>query len=145
MLDFDYTKEYSMPMEESLRPMRIKKNPIQLEEGLVCNDQLEAKEIIQIMEYTGGSLYIQVDPNGAEQENNVVMVAEVTVLIDPEERVVKINRIYHEYGHDELVPILLGQVLNFADFYNCSISISDPRKARKLAISRGNIFSGGRF
>lgn len=61
MLDFDYTKEYSLPMDESLRPMRIKRNPVQLEDGLICNDQLEAKGTIQIMEHTGGGLYIQVD------------------------------------------------------------------------------------
>ena len=151
MLDFDYTKEYSLPMDESLRTMRIKRNPVRLEEGLVCNDQLESKGVIQIMEYTGGGLYIQIDPNSnsTEQTSNVVMVAEITVDIDLGEREVHVKRIYYEYGHDELVPILLGQVVNFADFYNCRISISDPRKAGKLAsqlaISREDVFSGSRF
>lgn len=146
MLDFDYTKEYSLPMDESLRPMRIKRNPVQLEDGLICNDQLEAKGTIQIMEHTGGGLYIQVDSSGMDWSDNAVMVAEITVSVDLEKREVHVKKIYYEYGQDELVPILMGQVLNFADFYNCRLCISDLHKAGKLqtAISRENAIAGGR-
>lgn len=48
-----------------------------------------------------------------------------------EERRVHIDRIFHEYGHEELVAVLVGQVLNFADFYCCSVSFSN-RKDKKL-------------
>lgn len=149
VLDFDYTKEYSMPMSENLKPLRIRRNPIQLGEGLICNDQLESKGLIQALEYTGGSLYIPVDAGGTGQETNAVMVAEVTVSVDLEERKVHINRIFCEYGQDDLVPALMGQVSNFADFYGCQVCISDPRQVEKLrfqaAVSSGRATAGGRI
>lgn len=132
LVDFDGKKEYGMLIEESLRPMRIKRNPIRLGEGLVCNDQLETKGIIQILEYTGGSLYIQIGTESTGQNTDAVMVAEVTVSINLKEKVVYIDRIFHEYGHDELIPILVGQVTNFADFYCCRVCITDRRKVEKL-------------
>lgn len=132
MLGYDAARNYGLQMDESLRPLRIKKNPIKLDEGLVCNDQLESKGIIQILEYTGESLYIQADTDDMGHETGAVMVAEVTVSVDLKERVVCIDRIYHEYGHDELVPILMGQISNFAVFCCCRVCIADHRKAEKL-------------
>lgn len=119
-------------MDESLRVMRIKKNPIWLKEDIICNDQIESKGIIQILEYTGGGLFIPVDHFGMEQDTNAVMVAEMKVSVFLENRKVHIDRIYHEYGYEELVSILMEQVLNFADFYCCSISFSDWWKNKKL-------------
>lgn len=132
MLEYDAAGNYGLAMEESLRPLRIKRNPIRLDEGLVCNDQLETKGIIQILEYTGGSLYIQVDTDNMGYEAGAVMVAEVTVSTDLNERVVYVDRIFYEYGHDELIPVLMGQISNFADFYCCRVCITDRRKAEKL-------------
>lgn len=131
MLEFNCTKKCSLPMDESLRSMRIKQNPVQLEEGVICNDQLESRGVIQLMEYTGGGLYIPIDNLDMEQDANVVMVAEIRVSVFLEERRVHIDRIFHEYGHEELVAVLVGQVLNFADFYCCSVSFSN-RKDKKL-------------
>lgn len=132
MLEYNIRGNYGLPMDESLRPMRIKRNPVKLEDGLVCNDQLEAKGIIRILEYTGGSLYIQADVENTGKDENVIMVAEVMVSVDFEKRVVYIDRIFHEYGHDELIPILMEQVSNFADFYCCRVCITDRRKVEKL-------------
>lgn len=132
MLEYDAAGNYGLAMEESLRPLRIKRNPIKLDEGLVCNDQLETRGIIQILEYTGGSLYIRVDTDNMGHEAGAVMVAEVTVSVNLKERVVYIDRIFHEYGHDELIPILVEQVTNFADFYCCRVCIADRRKVEKL-------------
>jgi len=134
MLEYDAAWNCGLPMEESLRLLRIKRNPIKLNEGLICNDQLETKGTIQVLEHTGGSLYIQVDTNNMGHEAGAVMVAEVTVSVDLKERVVYIDRIYHEYGHDELVPILMGQISNFADFYCCRVCIADRRKVEKLRL-----------
>lgn len=130
MLNYDHNKKYGLPMDESLKQMRIRRNPIQLEEGLICNDQLESKGIIQIMEYIGGP-YIAADSLGMEQGVNAVMVVEITVSVAWEERKVHISSIRCEYGHDDLVPLLIGQVVNFADFYNCRVSISNPQMAGK--------------
>lgn len=132
MLEYDAARNYGLPMEESLRPLRIKRNPIRFDEGLVCNDQLESKGIIQILEYTGGSLYVQLDADVMGHEANAVMVAEVTVSADLKERVVYVDRIFYEYGHDELIPVLMGQISNFADFYCCRVCIADRRKVEKL-------------
>lgn len=55
---FNGTKEFGLPMDESLRPMRIRINPIRLGEGLVCNDQMESRGVIQILEHTGDTLYV---------------------------------------------------------------------------------------
>lgn len=131
MLEFDCVKKSSLPMDESLRAMRIRRNPVRLEEGIVCNDQLESRGLIQIMEYTGGGLYIPIGNHDMEQDANAVMVAEIRVSVFSEERRVHIDRIFHEYGHEELVEVLMGQVLNFADFYCYSVSFSD-RKDKKL-------------
>lgn len=132
MLEFNCTKKCSLPMDESLRSMRIKQNPVQLEEGVICNDQLESKGVIQLMEYTGGGLYIPIGNPDTEQNTNAVMVAEIKISVFLEERRVYIDRIFHEYGHEELVEVLVGQVLNFADFYCCSVSFSNRRKNKKL-------------
>ena len=120
-------------MDESLRAMRIKKNPIRLKENIICNDQIESKGIIQILEYTGGGLFIQVNHFGTEQDTNAVMVAEIKVSVFLEERKVHIDRIFHEYGHEELVSILMEQVINFADFYCCSINFSDRLNNKKCS------------
>lgn len=55
---FNGTKEFGLPMDESLRPMRIRINLVRLGEGLVCNDQLESKGVIRIREHTGATLYV---------------------------------------------------------------------------------------
>ena len=81
MLEFNCTKKCSLPMDESLRSMRIKRNPVQLEEGVICNDQLESRGVIQLMEYTGGRLYIPIDNLDMEQDTNAVMVAEIRVSV----------------------------------------------------------------
>lgn len=132
MLEYDAARNYGLSMEESLRPLRIKRNPIKLDEGLVCNDQLETKGTIQVLEHTGRSLYIQVDIDNMGHEANAVMVAEVTVSVDLKERVVYVDRIFYEYGHDELIPILMEQIFNFADFYSCRVCIADRKKVEKL-------------
>ena len=128
----DSTKEDSLPMEESLRPMRIRSNPVRLGEGMVCNDQLESRGIIQILEYTGDTLYIMADTSGMIQEmDEAVMVAEVKISVCLKKREVYIDRIFHEYGQGGLVPALLEQVQGFADFYCCRVCVSNRRKAKK--------------
>ena len=130
--EFDSTKECSLPMEESLRPMRIRSNPVRIGEGLVCNDQLESRGIIQILEHTGDTLYVMADTSGMIPEMvEAVMVAEVKISVCLRRREVYIDRIFHEYGQGGLVPVLLEQVQGFADFYCCRVCITDRRKAKK--------------
>lgn len=145
MLEFECVKKSSLPMDESLRAMRIRRNPVQIEEGVICNDQLESRGVIQIMENTGGGLYIPIDNFAMEQDTNVVMVAEIRVSVFLEDRRVHINRVFYEYGHEEFVETLMGQVLNFADFYCCSVCFSDRQSDKKLqALVRRDMLAGAK-
>lgn len=143
MLDYEHGKEYGLPMDESLRLMRIRRYPVQLGENMIVVDRLEASGTIRIYENTGGALNVPMDMDayGMECNTNVVKVAEISVSVTSEEKRVELDRLYCEYGYnDELVPALLDQVMNFADFYNYRFSI-DLRKKHKhqaqLAFSRG--------
>lgn len=146
MFEYDYTKEYGLPMDESLKQMRIRKHPMQLGGDMVVIDQLEKFGTIRIYENTGETLYMPADMEacGMECNKEVVQAAEMRVTVFPDEKKVQVDRIYCEYGYnDELVPALLEQAMNFAGFYNYRLSILDLRKKHKR--QERPAFSRGRF
>ena len=143
MLDFDCIKEYGLPIEESLRSMRIRKYPVQLNENMIFLDRLESLGTINILENTGGVLNLPVDmePCGMEHITNAVQVAEIKISVFQDERKVQLDRLYCEYGYDEeLVPVLLEQVINFSDFYNymfCIPNLKVHKQQARSAFGRG--------
>ena len=116
-------------MDDSLRLMRIKKQPIKSDENLLIMDRLE-KGFLRLYEYTDGSIYISGDVPELNISNNTAMVAELTVSLIPERKEVKLDRIFSEYGYD-FGDMLKGQLRNFADFYGYSIVLLDLRKRKK--------------
>ncbi len=142
MLDYDYTKEYGMPVDESLRLLRMKKYPMQLDEGIIMVDRLESSGTITIFESISESADdVRRDISNVECCLNAVKVAGVVVSINQDERKVYLDRIFCEYSYeDELVPILMEQVVNFTKFYNFELSLplrKRHRQQEQTVYSRG--------
>ena len=135
MRNYDFKKEYSLPIEPSLRSMRIKKSPkIQLEnENMFVVDNLESAGIIKIMEHFSGTLYTPVESDGIDEcPANAVILAEIRVSAITETKMVKVDSIMCEYGFEDLAHILMQQVLYFAKFYDCTVSILNLKKQQGL-------------
>ncbi len=119
-------------MDDSLRLMRIREQPIHSDENLLVIDWLE-KGFLRIYEYTNGSIYISGDDVGVTATNNVAMVAELTVSLLPERKEIKLEKMFSEFGYG-FGDMLKGQLKHFADFYGYSIVLLDLRKPdRKCA------------
>ena len=135
MLNYDCKKEYGLPIEPSLRSMRIRKSPkIQLEnENMFVVDNLESTGIIRIMEHLGGTLYTPVESDRMDEyPSNAVLLAEIRVSAITETKIVKVDSIMCEYGYDNFAHILMQQVLYFAKFYDYKVSILNLRKQNRL-------------
>lgn len=145
MLIYDYKKEYSLPIEPSLKAMRIRMSPpVQLEnENMFIVDTLEESGIFRIMEHVGGTLCMPTDAdNIGGCTTNVVSIAEVRVSVLPETKEVKVDRIIFEYGYEELVHILMQRILFFANFYDCKVSILNLNKKHGSYSKRASIVGG---
>ena len=130
MRNYDF-KKYSLPIEPSLRSMRVKKSPqIQLEnEHMFVVDELESEGIIKIMEHLSGTLYTPVESDRIDEcPANAVLLAEIRVSAMTETKTVKVDSIMCEYGFEDLAHTLMQQVLYFAKFYDCMVSILNLKK-----------------
>lgn len=145
MLNYDYKKEYSLPIEPSLRAMRIKMSPqVELEnENMFIVDDLESTGVIKIMEHIGGTLYVPIEADQMESGTaNTVFLAEIRVSTMSEMKEVKLESIIYEYGYDELTHELFKQVLFFADFYDCRVSILNLKKKQRSYSKKTSIAVG---
>lgn len=125
MLNYDYTKEYSLPIDTSLKTMRIRLSPsIEIEnENMYVVDMLEESGVFRIMEHIGNTLCMPTDAEQADTAN-AVFLAEIKVSVLPEMKdIIKVDSIIYEYGYDELIHILIQRVLYFANFYGYEVSI----------------------
>lgn len=122
-------KENDLLMDESLRMMRIREQPIHSGENLLVVDQLE-RGFLRIYEYTGGSIYISSEMDGMSQCSNAALVAEIRISIRDERKEVGIKRIFNEYGYD-YVHLLTCQLIHFADFYGYSAALLDLGKPNR--------------
>lgn len=113
-------------LDESLRLMRIREQPIHSDENLLVVDRLE-KGFLQLYEYMGGSLYILSDTDGMIQSSNAALVAEIRISIRDERKEVGIDRIFNEYGYD-YVHLMTCQLIHFAEFYGYSAVLLDLGK-----------------
>lgn len=52
-------KECGLPMDDSLRGLRLKKYPLQFDENILIFDRLEPDGILLLYEYTGGDFIFQ--------------------------------------------------------------------------------------
>ena len=129
MLNYDYKKEYSLPIEATLRPLRLKMSPpVQLEnENMFVMDELESG-IIRVMEHIDGTLCMPIETDGINSSTNVVTLAEIKVSVNPETKKVQVGRFSFEYGFDDLIHVLMERILYFAKFYDCTVSILNLKK-----------------
>lgn len=129
MLNYDYKKEYSLPFDETLRPLRLKMSPpIQLEnENMFVVDELESG-LIKVMEHIDGALCIPIEADGINSGTNVVTLAEIKVSVNPKTKKVQVGRFSFEYGFDDLIHVLMERILYFAQFYDCTVSILNLKK-----------------
>lgn len=133
MLNYDYTKEYSLPIDTSLKTMRIRLSPsIELEnENMYVVDMLEESGVFRIMEHIGNTLCMPTDAEQADTAN-AVFLAEIKVSVLPEMKdIIKVDSIIYEFGYDELIHILVQRVLYFANFYGYEVSILNLKKIIK--------------
>lgn len=130
MLNYDYTKEYSLPIDTSLKTMRIRLSPsIEIEnENMYVVDMLEESGVFRIMEHIGNTLCMPTDAEQADTAN-AVFLAEIKVSVLPEMKdIIKVDSIIYEFGYDELIHILVQRVLYFANFYGYEVSILNLKK-----------------
>ena len=74
-------KECGLPMDDSLRGLRLKKYPLQFDENILIFDRLEPDGILLLYEYTGGGLYLPMTLHELEDCENAILVAGVAVLV----------------------------------------------------------------
>ena len=120
-------KECGLPMDDSLRGLRLKKYPLQLDEDILIFDRLEADGSLLLYEYTGGGLYLPVTLHELEDCENAVLAAGVAVSVFVGEKLVYVNKYFSQLGYEEYISILLGYIDVFAKFYGYSSSILDLR------------------
>lgn len=114
MSGFDCTKEYRLPVDEIFKPIRNQRYPVQYngcqnDFEFSIDDQLETKGMISLYR---GSLF----------------TAQIEVMVSPEKKEIHISRIIYESGQESLVYIIWEQVVTFARFYDCAVSISKNPK-----------------
>lgn len=143
MLNYDYTKEYSLPIDTSLKTMRIRLSPsIELEnENMYVVDMLEESGVFRIMEHIDNTLCMPTDAEQADTAN-AVFLAEIKVSVLPERKDLRVESIIHLYGYDDLDHILMQKVLFFADFYGYKVSILNLKKKQRSYSKKTSIAAG---
>lgn len=106
---------------DELREMRLAEHRIQ-KEGLMVDDRLESG-FIGIYDYIGDCLYLE--PQLLED----LLVAGIEIIKSGGKEV-GVKRVFYEFGHKELVPMMMGQLKHFHDFYDFSVAFLDLRKIR---------------
>lgn len=104
---------------------RIKRCPIKMD-NMLADDRLEEQGILKIYEYIGGCVYLDPELLG----KNAAPVAEIEI-IKTGEKEVKLKKKSCQFGHDDLVPLMLGQLIHFGKFYEYDIAFLDLKKNRK--------------
>lgn len=142
MLNYDYTKEYNLQIEPSLREMRLRMSlpKVKLEENMFIVDRLESAGVIRVMEHIQGAC-VPIDAEGLDGCTDAVTLAEIRVSAQFETKEVLIGRIF-EYGFDDLVHVLMERILFFADFYDCKVSILNLKKKQRSYSKKTSIAVG---
>ena len=117
-------EENNSIVNNELKDMRIRENPIEISGSLLVDDRLEEQGIIKIYEYIGGILYLE--PGNLLSENAPLVA---WISIKKSGNCLKDGRVYHEFGYDELEPLLKGQAEHFAEFYGYSMESMYYRKS----------------
>ena len=113
----------------------MRTNEFQMETGdsLLIIDRLEEQGILEAHEYIGGCLCVG---SGYSLSGNAPLVAGVS--IKKSGKYLKIDKTFHEHGHEELVPLLIGKVVHFAEFYGYDIEYLNSRKSENPIIMNDN-------
>ena len=111
-------------VDGSMRLMRIKEHPIKTEGNIVADDRMEMDGVLGLYEHIGdSSLYLSVEP---QMMDNLVPIA--GAQFEEADGKVKVKRLFHEFGYEEMVHILVDQLAFFSDFYGLVLEILDLRK-----------------
>lgn len=135
MMELDFTKRYRVTIDESLRGMRMQKYPMTYGDNIFLEDMLE-HGYIRLYEYLGGTFYIPANAEEMRRSPNVVPIAGILISILEEEGVVQVEKIYCEFGYEDLIAKLIEQIMNFADFYGLVVSILNLRKGNRIKDTR---------
>ena len=136
MMNFDITKEYRLPISESLRGMRIAKCLLDCGDGIFVDDRLETESFIKIYEYLGGTFYVPMSAGELEHSSKVVPIAGIKVSVKEAEQIVQVDKIFCEFGSEEYIAKLLQQVMDFADFYSLKVSINILDLRKNIAVKK---------
>lgn len=102
-----------------LRGMRLAGHRIR-KEGFMVDDRLESG-FLGIYECIGGCLYLE--PKSLEG----LLVAGIEIARDGEGEV-GLKRVFCEFGHDDLAPLMLEQLKRFGEFYGYGIALGFKEK-----------------
>ena len=92
--------------------LRTKEFQMETGDSLFIIDRLEEQGTLEAHEYIGGCLCVG---PGYSLTGNAPLVAEVSIMRSG--RTLRIDKTFHEHGHGELIPLLIGKVEHFAEFY----------------------------
>ena len=92
--------------------LRTKEFQMETGDSLFIIDRLEEQGTLRAHEYIGGCLCVG---PGYSLTGNAPLVAEISIMRSG--RTLRIDKTFHEHGHAELIPLLIGKVLHFAEFY----------------------------
>lgn len=102
---------------DELRKNRLNEHGIQGKQNLIIDDKLESG-YLGIHEYIGGCLYLE--PKFLKD----LLVAGIEIIKSGGKEV-KVMRVSCEFGHEELIPLMLGQLIHFGKFYGYDIVFLD--------------------
>ena len=110
----------------NMQEMRIEKHPIQTDNTLLVFDNLEVGAL-KFYEPLDGPVMIQQILDNHKDVRNAALIAEAVINSTWREEGVYIHKIFCEYGYEYLIQPMLGQILDFANFYDCyqSVGISE--------------------
>lgn len=102
---------------QCMQALRVQEQPVPIDENLIIVDNLESGKL-RLYEYLGGPLNIQQLIWG-NNFNNAVLVAEVIIDKQWQEKGIFIHNVFWEFGHVNLIQPMLEQVMCFFKFYEC--------------------------
>ena len=92
--------------------LRTKEFQMETGDSLFIIDRLEEQGTLEAHEYIGGCLCVG---PGYSLTGNAPLVAEISIMRSGKS--LKIDKAFHEHGHGDLIPLLIGKAEHFAEFY----------------------------
>lgn len=130
MFKYEPEKEYGLPFGDCLREIRLSRYPLKVDENIMVYDRLESEGVIRLYEYLGGGFCIPLNLHEMEFCKNVVLVAEMSIVVRNETKEIQIERLFCEYGY-EFEHELFKQVMVLANLFDFRVSVLKLDKCKK--------------